>query len=82
MFFGGLNKSNHNALGGTLHCSLKELNKIESIVIFWKHHTMVTSALNCFVCKQLLFFKVRLQINNVLSKSMNIRSGKCSSNVS
>ena len=35
-----------------------------------------------FMHKQLLFFKVWLQINNVLSKSRNIWSNKCSSNVS
>ena len=54
-----------------LHCSPKELNEIEFTVVFWKHYAKVTSSLNCFVHKGLLFLKIRLQINNALGAAIS-----------
>jgi hypothetical protein len=53
-----------------LHFPPKELNKIEFTMIFWKHYAEVTSSLNGFMHKRLLFLKVWLQINNAFGTAI------------
>ena len=47
-----------------LHCTPKELNKIEFTVIFWEHDTEVSGSLNCLMDEGFLFLEIWLQIKN------------------
>ena len=49
-----------------LHCSTKELNKVELTVVFREHDAEMASSFNGLMHKGFLFLKMWLQIQNVL----------------
>ena len=54
-----------------LHCSPKELNKVELTVIFGEHNAEMTGSFNCLMHERLLFLKIWLQIQNVFGTTIS-----------